>query len=228
MLIPALAIVCAMAVFGDAQRTHAQPGIPATFYGTASIDGQMVPDGTPVRGFIDGKDCTQPPPPDRPGTMRDGGVSAYVIDVMHESQEPGCAADGRTVTFTVGGRQANETAIWKAGEQHLDLNAGSGQPQPLPTATTAAAGTTATAANATDTAKFTPRPAGTLPTDDVSLVSTPHLPASTSVEEPKPDSGGGPSALSILLGLVLILGVAGAGAGIALSRRSGGGNGEDP
>ncbi len=205
----------------------AQPGIPATFYGSASVDGQPVPDGTPVRGFINGKDCTQPPPPERPGTMRDGGVSAYVIDVMHESQEPGCAAEGRTVTFTIGGRPANETAMWKAGDQHLDLNAGSGQPLPLPTATTATAGPTQAAATATEQAKFTPRAAGTLPTDDVSLGSTPHLPGSTAAEAPRGDSGG-PSALSILLVLVLILGVAGAGAGIALSRRSGGNNGQNP
>jgi len=146
---------------GFSATVHAQPSVPATFYGTASIDGMAVADGTPVRAFIDGKDCTQLP---AKGAVLDQGVSVYLVSVMHESQEPGCGRTGRTITFTVGGRAAQE-AEWKEGVRDLGLNAGTGSPLPLPPATaTAASNNTATQTGA---ARFTPKPAiSALPTDD--------------------------------------------------------------
>ncbi|MEO9256207.1 MAG: hypothetical protein ABI305_11730, partial [Tepidiformaceae bacterium] len=157
------ATVCALGVAAAA----AQPSIPATFYGSASIDGQSVPDGTEVRGFVDGKDCTQPAPGGNRGTVRDGDASAYVITVVHDSQIEGCGKDGKTITFKVGDRDAAQTAPWKVGPLHLDLNAGSGQPIALPTPSAQAPdagqtlGPTQAAATATEAAKFTPKPAGT-------------------------------------------------------------------
>jgi len=132
----------------------AQPQVPAVFYGTATVDGRPVPDGTEVRAYIDGKDCTQLGPTYR-GTVTIGGVSAYSIAVLHEWQEPGCGAPGKIVRFTIGGEPANETGRWEFGAQELNLNAGSGPPLPLPTATP------------TPTPTATPRAEVTrLPTDD--------------------------------------------------------------
>lgn len=125
----AMAITLALPVV----PTLAQPQIPATFYGTASIDGRVPPPNADIRAFIDGIDCTQLGPSAR--FVVDGGVGKYVVSVIHESQREGCGRDGRTVTFTIAGQPAGQTGTWKAMPQNLNLNAGSGTPAPLPTAT---------------------------------------------------------------------------------------------
>jgi hypothetical protein len=205
---------------------HAQPMIPSTFFGSASIDGKAVPDDTEVRGFVDGKDCTQPS--ERKGTLLDGGISAFSISVMHESQETGCGSDGKNVTFTVGGRPASQSAKWSSGVQHLDLNAGSGSPIPLPTSTSPTPNQAQAGATAPERAKFTPRPAGSLPTDDIDPnhvgTKAPGAPATGTT----PDSGGS-SALLVIAVIVAALAAGGGLAGFALSRRRrehGAGNGE--
>jgi hypothetical protein len=195
----------------------AQPSIPATFFGSASIDGKAVPDDTTVRAFVDGKDCTQPS--GRAGTLQDGGVSAYSITVMHDSQEAGCGMDGKTVTFTVGGRAAAQTAKWTAGVQHLDLNAGGGEPLALPTSASPTPNGPQLAATATERALFTPRAGGTPPTDDVHLNGTISGQA-TAVAGQGSDSGSdGPPVAVVILIVVAVLAVAGGAAGFALSRR---------
>ncbi len=147
---------------GFTATAHAQPSVPATFYGTAAIDGRAVADGTPVRAFVDGKDCTQPP---AKGTALDQGVSVYLVSVMHESQEPGCGRAGKTITFTVAGPAAAQQTEWKEGVHQLDLNAGMGSPLPLPPATATVPANAA--ATQTAAARFTPKPAtSALPTDD--------------------------------------------------------------
>lgn len=216
-----VAALAALALFvlalGGASHASAQPLIPATFYGSASIDGKPVPDATEVRGFIDGKDCTQAS--EHKGTLRDGAVSAYTISVMHESQSPGCGSEGRSVTFTIGGRAAGQTATWKSGPQRLDLNSGSGQPLLLPTSSAPTLGPTQVAATATEVAKFTPKPAGTLPTDDVSLARTPGG-ASAAANSPLAEGGdSGTPLLLWLLGAALLLAAVGGAVGVALSRR---------
>ena len=135
------AVACAALGWRSA---NAQPQPPANFFGSVSIDGKPVPDGTEVRGLINGKDCTQPST--RQGTLSDGGVSAYAIAVMHESQEPGCGTPGAAVVFTIGGRRANEGVTWKPGPLRIDLNAGNGTPPPLPTPTPTSANATPSAA----------------------------------------------------------------------------------
>ena len=54
-----LVVLTAVALIGRAGNAAAQPQLPSTVYGSASIDGKPVPDGTQVRGYIDGNDCTQ-------------------------------------------------------------------------------------------------------------------------------------------------------------------------
>lgn len=137
-------------VLGNAPSAEAQPSVPATFFGTVAVNGEAPPDGTEVRGFVAGTDCTQVDGASGNIVVADG-VAQYSVTIVHESQVPGCGAEGRAVTFTVGGEQANQAATWSAGTERLDLSVGEGDPPPLPTATSVA-GTS------------TPRP---LPTDDV-------------------------------------------------------------
>ncbi|MCC7364679.1 MAG: hypothetical protein IT303_09920 [Dehalococcoidia bacterium] len=214
----------------------AQPSIPATYFGSATIDGQSVPPGTPVRAFVNGKDCSQPGPPD-PKTVMDGGVSAYAIIVMHESQEPGCAEEGDTVTFTVDGREAAQRATWKTGPQRLDLNVGSGQTVPLPTATpTATPNATQAAATATATARTNPSGTVVPPTDDIQLPTTPQPggPARTvtatnspgiatptpTPTDPQDTETHGIPVLGTILGTLVLLVACGIFGGYMLARRS--------
>ncbi|HEX6032133.1 MAG TPA: hypothetical protein VFY90_11950 [Tepidiformaceae bacterium] len=126
-----LLIGAALAALAPVVGASAQlpPHIPGTYYGSATIDGERPPSGTAVRAFIDGVDCTQP---GAMGTIDAEYAGAYVIDVMHETQQPGCGREGKRVTFTIGGREAGQSAEWSQGLQALNLNAGSGEPRPLP------------------------------------------------------------------------------------------------
>lgn len=123
-----------------ASQSLAQPSIPATYFGTVSVDGEAPPDGTEVRGFVDGVDCTQVDG-DVAGTVVIDGVAQYSLTIVHESQQPGCGAEGREVTFTIDGQAAVQSATWSAGTHRLDLSVGEGEPPPLPTPTSAVAST---------------------------------------------------------------------------------------
>jgi hypothetical protein len=208
---------CAAGALGVA-AARAQPQVPATFFGTASIDGEPVPDGTHVRAFIDGKDCTQLGENYRT-TIRNGPVAEYVVQVVHESQEPGCGQPGRAVTFTIAGFPAGQGATWQAGVQNLNLNAGAGDPQPLPTITPAPTlEPGAAAATATEDARFTPRPTGDGPPptdDDAGILIT----AGPRPDASRPQADGGQrdsdgdgfpvlGMIGIALGLLVVLGAA--------------------
>jgi hypothetical protein len=99
---------------------RAQPTPPATFLGTVTIDGKPAPEGTLVRAFIDGRDCTQT---GAAGVRREGSQAAYSIQVLSESQAAGCGAEGRRVAFTVAGRLAAQEGEWHAIPQVLNLEA---------------------------------------------------------------------------------------------------------
>jgi hypothetical protein len=126
-------------------RAEAQPTPPATFSGSASIDGKPAPNGTAIQAFIGGRDCTQP---GAPGTVLQGGVALYRIEVLAESQLAGCGSEGRVITFTIAGLSANQTATWKAAVQTLELTASTATPQPeaTPAPITATPATPATPA----------------------------------------------------------------------------------
>jgi hypothetical protein len=198
----------------------AQPQVPATFFGSATVDGKPPEDGTEVRGFVDGQDCTQLGPGYH-GTIIDAGVGAYVINVVHESQKPGCGKDGKTVAFIIGGRAAVQTAKWQLGPQPLNLTVGAGTPVPLPTATSVpTAGPTQMAATATEVAKSTPLSSGVPPTDDITLPFSTGS-ARQPQSQPPQASGdsGGVSVLLVVFLLVVALAAGGAVAGVLLSRR---------
>jgi len=130
------------------------PMPPATFYGTATVNGHSVSDGTVVIALIDSKQCgegqrdtshkgTWTATEASPEEGIEAGDSLYVIDVVSDSQVPGCGTDGATVTFLVGGKPAYEKGQWVAGRNPLNLTAGILPTAGQPTAT-ASAGQTPT------------------------------------------------------------------------------------
>ena len=198
----AAAVACGTQLLTTQPSAAQVPDVPATFYGSATIDGGLPPVGSPVRGFVDGRDCTQP---GAMGTIAAGSVGAYVISVMHESQQPGCGREGAAITFTIAGREAGQSATWKRGPQELGLNAGTGAVQPLPPGipTPAAAQTAVTPGGAptlVTAGGSTPRPPGVSP------------------DEPGDDDDGPGVAGVVLTGLAVIA-LAGGVAGWLISRR---------
>lgn len=215
-------VACAFGLSLFASGVAAQPQIPATFFGSVTVDGKPAADGVDVRAIVNGQDCSQALPGTRP-VVRDGESAAYVLSVVHESQRAGCATAGTRVTFTVGGVSAVQAGIWKPGPIRLDLSTGAAPavPLPSPTGTIAALFATETAGAPIPTSATLVRPSGTPPTDDVQFnrTSVPTSPLSPidPAREVKDEDG-----FSILLGLVLslvFLGGAGAAIGFALARR---------
>jgi hypothetical protein len=204
--LPAALAVLALGVALPPALSAQVPQIPATFYGAVTVDGEAPPAGTEVRGLIDGVDCTQP---GAAGTIDAGDVGAYVISVMHESQQADCGAEGKEVTFTIGGRAAGQTATWRVGPHELGLNAGTGSPQPLPSNVPIPT-----------TQATTPTPGGPPPTDDIDLPPTQGsaTPRPPGVAASGDDGDDGPPVWGILVIALMGLGVLGGAAGFALSR----------
>lgn len=182
---------------------RAQPQVPATVYGSVTIDGRAAPPGTEVRAFIAGVDCTQAAPGER-GTITDGPAAAYVVAVVSDSQRPGCGRTGAIITFTVAGRPALQSIPWEPGPIRLDLSVGSEAITPLPTPTTAPP--TATP------------PLGPPPTDDVTLPGT-LVPAPSSPTPPTSSAGSDSSVGPVIIIALAVLVAAGAAAGWLLARR---------
>ena len=207
--------IAALALLTGTHAAAAQPGVPATFFGSAAIDSAPVPSGTEVRAFVDGIDCTQSSEGGR-GTITQDGVSAYSVLVVHESQRAGCGTSGAAVTFTIDGRAANEAGVWQAAAQQLDLNVGAGDPLALPSVTVSPppAGDIDSDATATAEARFTPLPATALPTDDPAIRAG----TASAASRPGDDEGGSDLVLPLAIGVIVLtsLGVA---AGVVVSRR---------
>ena len=240
LLLAAVAVSAGIA--SPPPRASAQPALPSTFYGTASIDGRAPDAKAEVRGFVDGRDCTQGEAGSLP-VFIENGVAQYVIHVMPESQQPGCGREGKVVAFTVGGRETGQTAVWKTGVQQVNLNAGAGTPLPLPTATPTPPERAATPTPRPPAPGTTVQPppivASAVPTDDIPLPFgsqsvrasvTPRAPgasggSATAEAEgsPVPATGGtggdGGSGLPYLLGGLALVLVAGAVGGVMLARR---------
>lgn len=200
----------------------AQPGIPATYFGSATVDGQPAPEGLEVHGFIAGVDCTQASAAGNT-VIRDGSASVYRIAVVHESQREGCAREGSTVTFVLGSRAAVQTARWQPGPTQLDLSTRAATVIPFqsPTGTVAASGASGTTSpGEPPTSAPTLRGlTGTPPTDAVHSDATTGAVSAASAP-PDADGGGGETPIAaVVVGLILV-GAVGAAAGVALSRRS--------
>jgi hypothetical protein len=199
----------------------AQPGIPATYFGSVTVDGQPAPEGLEVHAFIAGVDCAQASTAGNT-VIRDGSASVYRIAVVHESQREGCAREGSTVTFVLGTRTAVQTARWQAGPTHLDLSTGAATVIPLPSPAgsvpAAGAGGTPDPAAAPTSAPTLSRPTGTAPAGDAQYGATTGAVSAASAPK-EAEGGGGDSLIAALVVVLILVGGAGAAAGVALSRR---------
>jgi len=108
------------------------PTPPTTFFGTVTLDGHSVSDGTTVVALIDGKVCGEGQGASgRKGTWTateanpeyaiKSGDSLYAVDVFSDSQVPGCGTDGATVTFLIAGGPALQKGVWKGYPTPLNL-----------------------------------------------------------------------------------------------------------
>ena len=100
----------------------AQQAIPHAFFGSATINGSPAAGGTVVAALVDGRQVVAKPVSD------DGSYPVLLVE-----PESGSFA-GKTVTFTIGGFPAAETAFWIEGDVTiLNLNASPAQGTPTPT-----------------------------------------------------------------------------------------------
>jgi len=119
-----MAILTLLPSVASAQRV-----IPHAFLGLATVNGNPASDGTVVAAFVDGRQVVAE-------SVSGGSYPVLMVEPDADSFV------GKTVTFTIGGIPANETALWTQGEvTQLNLTASPTQATPVPQATTA---TTAT------------------------------------------------------------------------------------
>ncbi len=96
------------------------PTFPHLFSGTVRSPQGVVPEGTVVQGFVDGKYGGE-------ATVRAAGRYNLAVTGDHGD-------DGKTVTFRVGDAWASETATWASGmdTDNFDLTVPGGGAGPLP------------------------------------------------------------------------------------------------
>lgn len=89
----------------------AQRAIPHAFLGSAKVNSSPAPDGTVVAAWVDGQQVTEK-------SVTDGSYPVLLVESTTGSFV------GKTVTFTIGGIPAAETALWQQGEvTELNLTA---------------------------------------------------------------------------------------------------------
>jgi hypothetical protein len=128
------------------------PNPPGRFVGKVLIDGTVPAVGTTVEARVGPNSCGTT------STYSSGGQQWYKIDVpalLPGGTQP-CANDGDTVTFFVGGRQADQTGVWHNYQLNiLDLTVTTPVITASPTAATPAG---SPSPGASPTAPATPRP----------------------------------------------------------------------
>lgn len=93
----------------DLASAESPPNPPARFTGTVLVDGVAPNAGTEIVAKIGDATCGVT------AVFKHGADSRYVLDVpaLDPGSTPNCGQDGSTVTFFVGGKQANETGTWR-------------------------------------------------------------------------------------------------------------------
>ena len=140
-LLLALVLLMGVVVPAYAQDDEEMPPqLPHYFAGTVSSSAGSVAEGTAVDAYIDGVEKAE---------------TTVTAQSTYEILVPGEYGDeGKTVSFTVGGAQASETAAWTSGEMDTDFDltiaSSDGWPFPFPRPSFCFI---ATAAYGTDTAE---------------------------------------------------------------------------
>ena len=116
-----LAVTALAAFILLAPTVSAQRAIPHAFIGSATINGSPAADGTVVAALIDGRQVASK-------TVAGGSYPVLLVE------PDGDCFVGKTVTFTIGGFDAAETAFWIEGElTELNLSATPPTGTPVPT-----------------------------------------------------------------------------------------------
>ena len=104
-IIFSLLVACLPGLFAPIPAL-AVPPLPSSFYGVVEVDGATVPDGTIVRGLINGETCAE-------GYIQIyEGSPAYSLDVPGDDTATTArdgGLEGDTVQFEVGGVLADQT-----------------------------------------------------------------------------------------------------------------------
>lgn len=129
LLLALVAIAAGLALRGAGQPAGAADE-PATFIGLAWVDGAEPAKGTPVQALVGGTVCGQTTIDIGgldSGLVLDGfiGRAFYRVEVASAGEKAGCGSAGAAVSFSVGGKEAEQTGQWKTGEEQvLHLTAG--------------------------------------------------------------------------------------------------------
>ena len=84
------------------------PNPPSRFVGSVKVDGTNAPAGTTIEAKIGTTTCGIA------SVFTASGESRYTLDspALDPGANPNCGTDGAVLTFTVGGKLANETGKW--------------------------------------------------------------------------------------------------------------------
>jgi hypothetical protein len=166
----------------------APPALPSSFWGSVTVNGARVPDGTLVQAAIDGHVLIEA------RTTLYQGNEVFALNVP--ADDPSTAAreggaEGDIVTFIVGGLTAPQTGVWHGGtNQRVNLAAAGSTTLPPETYTPTATATATVRATATPTAlpasTHTPAPVrSATPTRTPVAQATPTItPMPTAAAEP--------------------------------------------
>ncbi len=110
-----LLAVVALVLFPAIASAQQPPELPCGFYGTVTVDGADAPEGTVISALIDGNVTA---------TTTTTSESRYSLII---AQPEGANNAGKTVTFMIGDRTADQTSTWEAGaNKNVDLTVGVG------------------------------------------------------------------------------------------------------
>lgn len=115
-----LLAVVALLLFPALALADTPPEPPCRFYGTVTVDGAAVVDGTVITAMIEGDQLTTATPAEGYST------STYAIKIGVDTEY----TEGATVTFMIGDRAAAQTGTWIKGDNiEVNLSAGQAGPQ---------------------------------------------------------------------------------------------------
>jgi len=132
----AVAAAIAGAFIVSVAGAQSPPTPPSRFVGSVTVNGQPAAAGTTIEARIGNTTCGATT------VFMSGGQARYTLDspALDPAQFPACGTDGATVTFFVGGQQANETGSW-ANYQLNTVNLTVSAQQATPTSPPAATAT---------------------------------------------------------------------------------------
>jgi len=135
VLAGAMTMLAVSSAFADSP-----PAPPSRFVGSVTVNGAPATAGTSIEAHIGSTTCGVT------SVFMSGSEARYTLDspALDPGATPNCGTDGATVTFFVGGVQANETGAWHSYQLNTVNLTVSSATTPTATATTTTVPTTPT------------------------------------------------------------------------------------